>query len=312
MTRLSARYPRRSALRYESWFPDSASRPRSSPSPACRSDSHRPRSAPRGWQTRAGTLSAARAAPSARLPAETTAASAAARRAPLTASAQSRATAHQDYRCRLPPPRARLVAPAASALQVASSCLPGTPCTMTRAVGCRYCCTKRRTESGRHAPAPLDVLSQIIRRSDVVVVQIQLIRNPAKSATPLQAAERSRLDHIAHALDFCGRRTLLAQRCELFIDSGLELLQRASWSRGRIDAERRAQHGRGLVRVHALRNLPFVDQLLVQPARTPVTEHTSSDICVGITVFEECWSDATTCTRGEARRGPAQPHAVRS
>ena len=143
---------------------------------------------------------------------------------------------------------------------------------------------ERRHRRGRHRAIPFDVLLQVVRRLQEMVVRIQHVRD---AVHVFETRDRPRLDRVARLIDFALLDGLRPQRLELLVDRLLELLGGVPRTRGRIDLELRAEHQRLLIRVDVLRDLLLVHQLLIQPARAAAAENLRGDIRLGIARLED-------------------------
>ena len=100
---------------------------------------------------------------------------------------------------------------------------------------------KRLDGGGCHSAIPLDVLLEIVRRPEIVVVQVQPIGDAAKAAEALQTTADRRFDGVPRAFHFAGGRSERPHRAELFIDRSFQLLRCVSRPGGRLDLEHRAE-----------------------------------------------------------------------
>ena len=74
-------------------------------------------------------------------------------------------------------------------------------------------CGERLHRRRRDRAVARDVLLQIVRRAEVVVVGVQAIGDAAEAAKALQPADDVRLDGVARALDLGGVGRRRAERC---------------------------------------------------------------------------------------------------
>ena len=100
------------------------------------------------------------------------------------------------------------------------------------------------------------------------------------------------------------------ERVELLVDRLLEFLRRVSRARRRLDPELRAEHQRLLIDVHVLRDLLFVDQLLVEAARTAAAQNRRRDLGVGIARLEDRRRQPRHVDTRQLRSGQARPPAL--
>ena len=120
-----------------------------------------------------------------------------------------------------------------------------------------------------------------------MVVGVDPIRDAPETAELFETLNGSRLDDVARAIDFGLIGPGVAQLRELFVDRLFELLSCVSRPRRRLKLEHRAERQRVLLRLDVLRDLLFVDQLLVQAARSAAAQDGRRDVGVGITRREE-------------------------
>src|SRR5262245_47905660 len=111
---------------------------------------------------------------------------------------------------------------------------------------------ERLHPGGRDAPVAGEVSLHVVGRADVVVVQIEPVR---ETANAFEAADRGRLELIARAGHFADVWRLGRQRRELFVDRFLQLLDGVAWTRSGLDLERGTERERVLVRRHVLCDL---------------------------------------------------------
>ncbi len=146
----------------------------------------------------------------------------------------------------------------------------------------------RKREGGcrRHGTVAEDVLLEIVRRPEIVVVHVQPVGDAAKPAQPLEAADDAGLDRVARLLELGGRGRLRPEQGELLINGLLELLGGVTRARGGVDLKHGAEDQRVLTGRHVLGDLLFVDQFLEQAARSTAAKNGGHHLGVGVARLE--------------------------
>ena len=99
-----------------------------------------------------------------------------------------------------------------------------------------------------------------------MVVLVQTIGDAAEAAQVLQLANDVGLDGVACALQFGRRGTVLADLVELGVDRLFQLFGRDAGLGSRLDIEHGAEQFAVVVDFNVLRDLLFIDKLLVETA----------------------------------------------
>ena len=73
-----------------------------------------------------------------------------------------------------------------------------------------------------------EILAEVARLADVVVVEIERVRNAAESAEDLQAAQQIRLEDVLRTLDLVDVRPVRRELAELLIDRRRQLIGRVT------------------------------------------------------------------------------------
>src|SRR5439155_1036547 len=69
----------------------------------------------------------------------------------------------------------------------------------------------------------IQVLLEVVRRPDEIVVEIQLVGLPAKSTHPLEARQELRLETVLCPLHLTRRRSLVGKLLHFFVDDPMQL-----------------------------------------------------------------------------------------
>ena len=133
----------------------------------------------------------------------------------------------------------------------------------------------------------MQVLTEIVRCSQVVLVAVQTIGLAAEPAERLQAGDDPCLDRVPRAFELGGVRSLLGEAAELLVDGRLELVGRVPRACRGLDGELRAEDQRFLRRLHRLRDLLVVDERLVEPARFAAAEDVGGQIGLRVARLED-------------------------
>ena len=120
---------------------------------------------------------------------------------------------------------------------------------------------------------PRKVLREIVRRAEVVIVFIQPVGNAAKSSETLKTLNGASLNAILRALEFGGCRTVLAERCQLFINGLLDFFGRMPRPRGHGNFKDGSENQRILRYADVERDLLLIDKLLVKSAGFAAAEN---------------------------------------
>ena len=102
--------------------------------------------------------------------------------------------------------------------------LSGIAKSTTRRAGCRYCVGEGFDRLRVGGAITLDVLAQIVRRSQVVFVAVQAIGLATEAAERLETGDDARLDAVPGAFELARVRAAFGEAAKLLVDDRLELL----------------------------------------------------------------------------------------
>ena len=111
-----------------------------------------------------------------------------------------------------------------------------------------------------------DVLRQVVRRAEVVVVHVQAVGDAAKPTERFESLDGSGIDDVPGALDLGRVWSCVAKVTQFGIDRLLELIRRMARPCGGLNLEDRTEHQTLLPCGDVLRDLLLVHKRLVQTA----------------------------------------------
>src|SRR5690349_24249774 len=137
-----------------------------------------------------------------------------------------------------------------------------------------------------HPAIPVQVLLEVVRRADEVVVLIQLVRLPPEPAHPLEARQELSLESVLRALHLTRRRPAVAELLHLFVDYALELREVVPGSGRGPELELPVDAATVLEGDHVGGDLEVVHETTVQARRSAAREHVGDHVEGGVVTPE--------------------------
>src|SRR5580700_167346 len=105
---------------------------------------------------------------------------------------------------------------------------------------------------GRDVVVAREVARKIVGITEIMVVLIETVGETSEAAEPFETANDLGVDGITGTLDFGARGSVGCELADLSVDGALELLERDTGPRGRLDGEDRSELHGFLARAHVL------------------------------------------------------------